>query len=235
VKICFYFLVLKYRNKKFLFRALTNLLGNLKIRCKFSINGCEEILAIDDLDNHQKSCHFEKCKTCFCINSVDHNCVKSLLESKLKSDELINDLQNKLKLANEKMSSMNSEIDNYLQTIQALSNDDSQEISFKSKTQSLLSSEPRQASQFIEVGQLQQTNLLYPPVQSISRQTIQSQNLGLLPETSFQSDKTVAIKTRLERDEEERLFRKKKLEAIMSRTRKNASTRGNSSNETPEP
>lgn len=98
------------------------MLGKLKIRCIYSINGCQEILSLNNLDDHQKSCRFETCEDCFCIRSVDHNCVKSLLESKRKSDEIIIDLRCELKLAYDKISSMKSEMDNYLQTSQELSN-----------------------------------------------------------------------------------------------------------------
>ncbi len=97
-------------------------MGKLKIRCAYSLNGCKEILSLNNLENHQKICRFENCENCFCIKSIDHNCVKSLHECMKKSNEIICDLRNELKLANDKISSMKSEMGNYLQTIKDLSN-----------------------------------------------------------------------------------------------------------------
>jgi hypothetical protein len=108
----------------FLNRILTNILGKLKIRCIYDKNGCKEILSLDNLNNHEISCLFDKrtCEKCFCELSVNHDCIKSLLEAKKKVDEKINDLQIELKLAKEEISSLKSEKEKYLQTIQDISN-----------------------------------------------------------------------------------------------------------------
>jgi hypothetical protein len=99
-------------------------LGKLKIRCIYDKNGCQEILLLDNLDNHQKTCRFENflCDKCFCEEPVDHDCVKSLLESKRKLIQSNAELNDELKSAKEIISSLKSEIENYLQTIQELSN-----------------------------------------------------------------------------------------------------------------
>ncbi len=96
----------------------------MKIRCIHDKNGCQEILSLDNLDNHQKSCRFEKllCDKCFCEEPVDHDCVKSLLESKQKLIQSNTELKDELKSAKEMISSLKSEIESYLQTIQGLSN-----------------------------------------------------------------------------------------------------------------
>jgi hypothetical protein len=100
------------------------MLGKLKIRCIYDKNGCQEILLLDNLDNHQKSCRFENllCDKCFCEEPVDHDCVKSLLESKQKLIQSNSELKEELKSAKEMISSLKSEIESYLQTIQELSN-----------------------------------------------------------------------------------------------------------------
>jgi hypothetical protein len=107
------------------------MLGKLKIRCIYNKNGCKEILLLDNLENHEKTCRFDKpfCDKCLCILSVDHNCVESLLESKQvlieSNNQLIennNKLKEELNLANDKIISLNSEIENYLRTIQELTN-----------------------------------------------------------------------------------------------------------------
>jgi hypothetical protein len=107
-------------------------LGKLKIRCIYNKNGCKEILFLDNLKDHEKICSFYKkicrfdkkiCDKCFCQESVNHNCFKSLLESKQKSEERIEELQKELIISTNKLAVMNSEIENYLQTIQELTYD----------------------------------------------------------------------------------------------------------------
>ncbi len=103
-------------------------MGKLRIHCINVKNGCKEILLLDKLDNHQKSCRFDKktCGKCFCDQSVNHDCIRSLLESKQKliqtNEEDLKELKEKLKLSTEMNISMKSEIANYLQTIQDMSN-----------------------------------------------------------------------------------------------------------------
>jgi hypothetical protein len=98
------------------------MLGKLKIRCIYNENGCKEILILDNLENHQKSCRFDKpiCDQCFGLRSVDHNCVKYLLESQQKLIESNKELQKELNSAKDKISSLEKEIESYLQTIQEL-------------------------------------------------------------------------------------------------------------------
>jgi hypothetical protein len=107
------------------------MLGKLKIRCIYNKNGCQEVLLLDNLENHEKTCRFDKpfCDRCFCLLLADHNCVESLLQSKRILIETNNQLKEsnsqlkeELNLANNKISSLNSEIENYLQTIQKLTN-----------------------------------------------------------------------------------------------------------------
>ncbi len=106
-------------------------MGKLKIRCIYNENGCQEILLLNNLENHEKTCRFGKpfCDKCHCILSVNHNCVESLLESKQvlieSNNQLIennNKLKEELNLANGKIISLNSEIEDYLRTIQELTN-----------------------------------------------------------------------------------------------------------------
>jgi hypothetical protein len=108
---------------------VTNMLGKMRIRCIYDKNGCKGILLLDNLENHQKSCRFNKkiCEKCFCDQSSNHDCVKGLLDSKqelIKSNE---ELQKELKSATKKISSMKSEIEKYLQTIQELTNSNRKE------------------------------------------------------------------------------------------------------------
>ncbi len=100
------------------------MLGKLKIRCIYNKNGCQEILLLNNLEKHEKTCRFAKpyCEKCFCEFSVDHDCVKSLLELNQKLIERNSELQKELNSATDKIVSMNSEIENYLQTIQGLTN-----------------------------------------------------------------------------------------------------------------
>jgi hypothetical protein len=99
------------------------MLGKLKIRCIYDKNGCKEILSLANLNNHQNSCLFGKkiCEKCFCEQSLNHDCIKTLLELKQESDRKINELQNELKLAKEEIFSLKSEKENYLQTIEEVS------------------------------------------------------------------------------------------------------------------
>ncbi len=107
------------------------MLRKLKIRYICYKNGCQEILSLDNLENHEKTCRFDKpfCDKCFCLLSADHNCVESLLQSKQMLIETNNQLKEsnsqlkeELNLANNKISSLDSDIENYLQIIQELTN-----------------------------------------------------------------------------------------------------------------
>jgi hypothetical protein len=100
------------------------MLGKLKIRCTYSKNGCQEILLLDNLENHEKMCCFEKpfCDQCFCQQSVNHNCIESLLQSKQELIESYSEIENELKLAKDEISVLKAENESYLLTIQELSN-----------------------------------------------------------------------------------------------------------------
>jgi LPS O-antigen subunit length determinant protein (WzzB/FepE family) len=101
------------------------MLGKLKIRCIYEMNGCKEILLLDNLINHEKSCRFDKkiCEKCFCSQSVNHDCVKSLLQSKQELTQSNDDLKKELKLLTEKNSTLKSTIENYLQRVREQSNE----------------------------------------------------------------------------------------------------------------
>jgi len=103
-------------------RAFTNMLGRLKIRCIYSKNGCETVHYLDSLEKHEKQCDKKLCNKCFCERSVKHDCIESLLASNRELSENNNELQKMLELATDKISSMKSEMENYLQTIQELTN-----------------------------------------------------------------------------------------------------------------
>jgi hypothetical protein len=100
------------------------MMGKLKIRCTYEKNGCREVLLLDNLDNHEKSCRFDEriCNKCCCKMSGNHDCVESLLISKQKLIESHSELKEELHLALDRISSLESEIGNYLQTIQELTN-----------------------------------------------------------------------------------------------------------------
>jgi len=85
------------------------MLGKMKIRCINELKGCKEVLKVDNLDLHEKCCHFNKpiCVKCKCHMDSDHDCIESLLESNRKLIES----SNKLKLEN----------GNYLKIVQHLS------------------------------------------------------------------------------------------------------------------
>jgi hypothetical protein len=101
------------------------MLGKLKIRCTYEMNGCKEILLLDNLINHEKLCRFDKkiCEKCFCSQSVNHDCVRSLLQSKLELTQSNDELKKELKILTEKNSTLESTIENYLQRVREQSNE----------------------------------------------------------------------------------------------------------------
>ncbi len=103
-------------------RAFTNMLGKLKIRCIYSENGYEAVHYLDSVEKHEKQCDKKLCNNCLCQRSVKHDCIESLLASNRELSENNNELQKMLELATDKISLMKSEIENYLQTIQKLTN-----------------------------------------------------------------------------------------------------------------
>jgi hypothetical protein len=62
----------------------------------------------------------EICQKCFCDQSADHDCIKSLLESKQIVIQNNEELQNELQIAKDRISSLESEIEDYTATIQGL-------------------------------------------------------------------------------------------------------------------
>jgi len=98
-------------------RLLLNILAKLKICCENRDKGCNEVLLLDNLNNHIKSCRFKKelCKQCKCEIFDGHNCVKCLLEVNAK-------LADKLKSASIRIESLEKENEKYLQTIRDLTN-----------------------------------------------------------------------------------------------------------------
>ena len=82
-------------------RAFVNLFNNLKIKCDFHSNGCQQILRTNELSNHVLSCDFNPkqiCKMCGIVREIDerHDCLENL---KFKIDflsetnrELMNEL-----------------------------------------------------------------------------------------------------------------------------------------------
>jgi hypothetical protein len=76
------------------------MLGKLKIRCIYEKNGCKKISFLFNLKNHEKICRFNQC---FCLRSVDHDCIQEL------------------KLARDEISSSITVKENYLLTTQELS------------------------------------------------------------------------------------------------------------------
>ncbi len=99
-------------------------MGKLKIRCIYQENGCEDVLLLENLVNHENSCQFNKkiCKKCLCDKLVDHDCIQSLLDFKQKLLQTNNELEDKLNSALNQISFLKSENEKYLLSINELSN-----------------------------------------------------------------------------------------------------------------
>lgn len=87
-------------------RFFLNQYNRLKIKCKFSLNGCEEIVEIDRLMNHESNCSFNPDLTVQCdrrcgamltrLERQTHNCVFHLRN-------LLTDLQGRVNTQNEEI------------------------------------------------------------------------------------------------------------------------------------
>ena len=77
------------------------MLGKLKIRCDFKDKGCKEVLFLENLSQHTVKCRYncenqkKKCKKCLCEYPAksSHDCVKALLELNKKANEEIEALK----------------------------------------------------------------------------------------------------------------------------------------------
>ena len=86
-------------------RDLLNLFNNLKIKCDFHLNGCQEILKVNDLANHISNCSFrpkEICKICDVVTEWDksHDCLENLRIGNNNENESLN---NEIRKLNEKI------------------------------------------------------------------------------------------------------------------------------------
>ncbi len=106
-------------------------MGKLKIRCIYETNGCKDVIFLENVYSHEKSCQFNKkiCVKCLCDQLHDHDCIQSLLDFKHKllqnNTELLqknNELEDKLNLALNKISNLESENKTYFLLIHELSN-----------------------------------------------------------------------------------------------------------------
>ncbi|XP_054163770.1 E3 ubiquitin-protein ligase NRDP1-like [Oppia nitens] len=63
--------------------AISNILAKLQITCEYKDNGCDQVIALDQLDKHVVDCKFspKKCDKCQCIVSQvsKHDCISQLL------------------------------------------------------------------------------------------------------------------------------------------------------------
>ncbi len=62
----------------------------------------------------------EICQKCFCDQSDNHDCLKSLLESKQIVIQNNEELKKELQIAKDKISSLETEIEDYIRTIEGL-------------------------------------------------------------------------------------------------------------------
>ena len=92
------------------------MLSKLQIKCQFRDNGCREVLLLDSLNEHTLNCTFNSvvktCDKCFAeyTDNSSHDCIKALLELNRK--------------ANQEICKLKSEKENFLKTIQELSQND---------------------------------------------------------------------------------------------------------------
>jgi hypothetical protein len=100
------------------------MLGNLKISCPFKEIGCDEIMLLENHDNHLIKCRFNKklCKDCECEILDNHNCVRSLLESNKCLKQDLNTELVKSEILSRKLHDLKLENESFLQTIQDFSN-----------------------------------------------------------------------------------------------------------------
>ena len=77
-------------------RAFMNLFKNLKIKCNFHSKGCQQLMKINDLENHLLNCDFrpnQLCKTCGIVRKLNesHDCLENLKNNELneKNKELM--------------------------------------------------------------------------------------------------------------------------------------------------
>jgi hypothetical protein len=69
-------------------RIVQNLLSKLRIHCKHQNSGCDSIIKLENLDNHELNCKFNPVKFCekcnFIINSdEEHDCITNLVAKNL--------------------------------------------------------------------------------------------------------------------------------------------------------
>ncbi|XP_016929593.1 E3 ubiquitin-protein ligase NRDP1 [Drosophila suzukii] len=86
-------------------RLMRNMLGRLKIKCSFSPNGCDQMLALEEFRNHVATCQHNPKMVVLCNRGCGmkvpkdemarHNCVFELRELVEKQEKEISDLKDK--------------------------------------------------------------------------------------------------------------------------------------------
>ena len=76
-------------------RMVYNVLGNIKMKCRFYENGCDVIVKLSKFEDHLKICQFNKCKKCGSNIDKEHNCL-----------EVLKDENRRLRIENEKISKL---------------------------------------------------------------------------------------------------------------------------------
>ena len=83
-------------------RMVYNVLGNIKMKCRFYENGCDVIVKLSKFEDHLKSCQFNKCKKCGSNIDKEHDCLEVLKDENQRLSLEIN----QLRIENERISNL---------------------------------------------------------------------------------------------------------------------------------
>ena len=109
-------------------RALLNIFNNLKVKCNYNLNGCQEILKVKELANHLLNCDFRpnrKCKTCETIREKDkiHDCLENIKIKNIELKENNKDLVNEISKYFEEKDKLDKEISDLKTENKSLNNE----------------------------------------------------------------------------------------------------------------
>jgi hypothetical protein len=84
-------------------RFVHNLISKLKIHCKFRNSGCNLIIKLEDLENHELNCDFDPSKICYKCNfnmhpAEEHDCVSNLMATNFSLVDEVSRLRGEISL-----------------------------------------------------------------------------------------------------------------------------------------
>ena len=99
------------------------MVNELKIKCNFDFNGCQQTVRFGSLSSHLETCQHKICMTCGLStrNMIeDHKCIEELKKERLQMKHRINGLEQEVEKSGHKSIKIEEEVKKYMKKIKEL-------------------------------------------------------------------------------------------------------------------